>query len=86
MRPGPAELSINTSAGVLPAAVHPASLPGGSTTDVTFHVPLSGEWMIAVEDVEQLSGAELNPNIGVCTMGFEIRGDGSTSMSCLSVP
>jgi hypothetical protein len=86
MRPAPLELTVMTPAGGLPGAVEPASLPAGTTTDVTFHVPLGGEWSIAVNGEVQLGGDELNPNIGVCTMGFEFTADGGMSVGCHLFP
>jgi hypothetical protein len=86
MRPDPVVLTITTTAGVLPGAVQPSSLSAGSTTNVTFHVPLGGEWAIAINGQDQLGSDELNPNIGACTMGVELGADGSMGMGCLSVP
>ena len=71
---------------MLPGAVQPQSLPAGSTTTVTFHVPLGRDWAIAINGQDQLGGDELNPNIGACTMGIELNADGGMGMGCLSVP
>lgn len=65
---GPAELTISTPAGVLPGAVRPASLPAGSTTAVTFHVPMAGEWAIEVNGLPAFGSAEINRNMAVCEM------------------
>ena len=86
MRPDQAVVTVSTPAGVLPSAVQPALLPAGSTTNVTFHVPLGGEWAIAINGEDQIGASELNPNIGVCTIGIEILVDGGMGMGCLSVP
>ena len=54
----PAELTVRPPAGTvpgppLPGAVQPASLPAGSTTDVTFWVPPAGRWWIFLQDSER---------------------------------
>ena len=45
MRAVPVELEVRTPTGALPGAVQPASLPAGpSTTKVTYHVPIIGNF------------------------------------------
>ena len=90
LRPGQVKLSIKTSAGgvagtVVPDAVVPEWLPAGSTTNVTFYVPIEGEWWIDFNG-EPGPGSELAPNIGVCTMGLELPANGGMSGGCLSAP
>ena len=65
---GPAELTVSTPAGVLAGAVRPASLPAGSTTAVTFHVPMAGEWAIEVNGLPAFGSAEINRNMAVCEL------------------
>ena len=49
MTPHPVEFEARTPAGVTPGAVQPASLPAGpSTSNVTYQLPLAGEWRVAV--------------------------------------
>ena len=83
------ELSVITSAGVLPGGVQPASLSAGATTLLTFPpLPLNGGWIIAANGVEQVSRDVLNPNIDKCTTGtveIELGHDGVTSVHCLDV-
>jgi hypothetical protein len=83
MRQEPAELSVRTPDGVLAGAVRPATVPGNSTTEVTFYAP-PGEWSIGVK------GSSLAPRgndlIGVirsgCTPLIGLEADGGFSFGC----
>ena len=56
----PVELKVVTSTGrVLPNAVQPPSLPAGSETDVTFYVPITGQWWIRIPDGGHIGGREV---------------------------
>ena len=44
MRARPVEIRVRTPAGALPNAVQPASVPAHTTADVTFYIPLAGDW------------------------------------------
>ena len=64
MRPGPVELEVRTPAGVLPGAVQPASLPAGpSNARVTYHLPMTGEWSIAVNGDAFISSSDFGADI-----------------------
>ncbi len=83
MRQEPAELTVRTRDGVLAGAVQPATLPGNSTTDVTFYAP-PGEWSIRV------NGSSLGPRgndlSGVirtgCSPLIGLEADGGFSFGC----
>jgi hypothetical protein len=84
MRPGRVELEVRTPTGVLPGAVEPASLPAGpSTANVTYRLPITGKWWIAVNGDPFVAsgdfGAELRQG---CTLGIELSADGSASHGC----
>ena len=67
---GPVELTVTTPAGVLPGAVQPTSLPAHSTTDVTFYVPITGQWSIAINGSPDIPGADLREAIrSGCRLG-----------------
>jgi len=75
-RADPVELTITTpeDMAVVGGVVRPALLPALSETTVTFHVPIRGEWALAVNGVDQLLFHTVPiPNIDVC--GLEIDED-----------
>ena len=84
MRPGPVELEVRTLSGVLPGAVQPASLPPGpSTGTVTYHLPIAGEWSIAVNGDAFISSRDFGADIRQgCTLGIELSADGSSTHGC----
>ena len=84
LRAQPAKLEVRTPTGVLPGAVQPASLPAGpSTTNVTYHLPITGEWMIAVNGDAFIASADFGPDIQQgCTLGIELNADGSSMHGC----
>ena len=86
MRSGPVELTVSTPAGVLGGAVQPATVPAGSTTNVTFHVPVAGQWSIVLDGKVRFGTNALNSNIGICTMVMELPAGGGGSMGCPDVP
>lgn len=56
----PVELKVVTSTGrVLPDGVYPPSLLAGTTTDVTFYVPIDDQWWIRVPDGGHIGGREV---------------------------
>ena len=83
MRREPAEFTVRTPDGVLAGAVQPATVPGDSTTDVTFYAP-PGEWSIRV------NGSSLGPRgndlPGViragCSPLIGLEADGGFSFGC----
>lgn len=83
---GPVELTVVTPPGnVLAGAVHPASLPTGSTTDVTFHVPVGGQWWIAVNGVNEIDGREFRKHMRVgCQIEIDLQPAGEFGYGCLS--
>ena len=85
-RPNPLELTITTpeDMAVVGGVVQPALLPALSETTVTFHVPIRGEWALAVNGKDQLLFHTVPiPNIDVC--GLEIYED-NIEIRCPSVP
>jgi hypothetical protein len=82
--PNPVELSI-VRAGERVGAAQPASLPALSETIVTFHIPIAGEWIYAVDGDDQISSDELIPFIGVCALRVVID-VGDSTFSCLRAP
>jgi len=84
MRPGPVALEVRTPTGVLPGAVQPASLPAGpSSAIVTYHLPVDGEWSIAVNGDAFIASADFGPDIRQgCTLGIELSADGSSTHGC----
>ena len=86
MRPRPVELTVSTPAGVLGGAVQPATVPAQTTANVTFHVPVDGEWSIVLDGDVRLGTNALNSSIGVCTMVMELPAGGGGSMGCPEVP
>ena len=56
---GAVELNVTTPTGVLPGAVEPASLPAGSMTNVTLHVPAGGNWAITVNGSPDVLGSTI---------------------------
>jgi hypothetical protein len=88
LRAQPAALEVRTPAGVLPGAVQPASVPGGpSQVNVLFHLPIAGEWWIAVNGDAFIASADFGDGIRQgCTIGIELNADGSSSHGCVDRP
>ena len=84
LRPGPVQLEVRTPAGVLPGAVQPASLPAGPTpANVMYHLPITGDWWIAVNGDPFISSRDFGSEIRQgCTLGIELSADGSSSHGC----
>ena len=75
-RPDPVELTITSpeDMAAVGGVVQPALLPALSETIVTFHVPIRGEWALAVNGIDQLLfHTPIIPNSDVC--GLEIDED-----------
>ena len=83
---GPVELTVVTTPGnVLPGAVQPAALPAGSTTDVTFYVPIGGQWWIAINGFNEIEGAEFSKHMRVgCQFEIDLQAHGELGYGCLS--
>ena len=78
---------MTTPAGVLPGAVQPASLLARSTTDVTFYVPITGQWWIAINGSPDIPGADLREAIrSGCRLGIELSADGGMGLGCSGIP
>jgi hypothetical protein len=84
MRAGPVQLEVRTPAGVLPGAVQPATLPAGpSTAHLTYYLPITGEWSIAVNGDAFIASGDFGPDIRQgCTLGIELSADGSSTHGC----
>ena len=89
---GPVELEMTTPAGVVPGAVQPASLPADSTTQVTFHLPTTGEWTITVNGSPDITVAD--PNVPArwdisadiregCKLEIHLSADGGSGYECV---
>ena len=92
---GPVELEVTTPAGVVTGGVQPASLPADSTTQVTFHVPITGEWTIMVNGSPDITVADprvpdrwdISADIRAgCKMEIHLDADGSLGSTCVSQP
>ena len=75
LSPDPVEITVRTPAGVLPGAVQPTSrLEADSTTDVTFYVPLGGEWAIVRDGTEMISSVDISAKLGPgCSVHIYLR-------------
>ena len=62
MRAHAVELVVRMPAGEMRGAVQPALLPARSTTDVTFYIPITGDWTILNGDEELFTGEEFRWN------------------------
>ena len=84
LRAGPVALEVRTPAGVLPGAVQPASLPAGpSSAIVTYHLPIDGDWSIAVNGDAYIMKADFGADIRQgCVLGIELSADGSSTHGC----
>ena len=70
-------------AGELPDAVQPSVVEPNSTTDVTIHLPTSGEWTIVINGDDGWDSARLADLISEgCPLGFEIA-PVSISLDCV---
>ena len=74
MRPDPVDLRVMTPAGETSGAVQPTSrVEAFSTTDVTFYIPLEGEWRITgnLSDlITSVESAELDDG---CTVIIDLQ-------------
>ena len=84
MRAKPVELTVTTPAGALPNAVLPASLPAHTTAKVTFQIPLTEDWSIAVDDDPVMVNTQVSSEIfrEGCTFGIELAADGAVRYGC----
>ena len=83
---GLVKLTVVTPPGsVLPGAVQPAYVPAGSTTNVTFYVPTSGQWWIAVNGTDDIDGADFSKHLRQgCRIEIDLMADGGWGYGCLS--
>ena len=64
-------------------AVQPTSLPAGSTTDVTFHVPTAEPWWLFVGASNTFNGADIDMLVERgCTILIDVSADGSFHLEC----
>ena len=77
MTPDPVEFRVRTDAGDIPEAVQPASVPAGpSSTNVTFHLPIDGEWYITANaDPFFISWPDFPQIQQGCTLRIELADD-----------
>ena len=82
MTPDPVELGVRTDAGSIPGAVQPASVPAGpSSTNVTFHLPVTGEWYITANGDPWFISSPDFPDIQQgCTLRIELAPE--TTVGC----
>ena len=70
-------------AGAALGAVQPTSLPAGSTTDVTFHVPTAEPWWLFVGASNTFNGADIDMLVERgCTILIDVSADGSFHLEC----
>jgi hypothetical protein len=91
----PAGLTVRPAAGMIPGAaipgaVQPPLLPGRSTTNVTFYVPMAGRWWIFLQNSNVvISGENIDELVDVdpgCTLFLEFSADESVTLACPGPP
>jgi hypothetical protein len=82
--PRPAELAVVApGSGVIPNAAQPPSVAAGTTGEVVFHVPMTGDWEIVVNDASLLIRQDLKGRTGpIRNIGIEIDEQGSIGWWC----
>jgi hypothetical protein len=79
----PVELSVQTPSGMLAGAVQPVSLAPKEIGDVTFHLPMGGEWWISVNGMQMFSSTDVDEYVRQgCRLGMEVSTDGSGGIGC----
>jgi hypothetical protein len=80
----PADLAVATMAGrPLPGLVRPPTVPPGATTDVSFFVPLSSDWMIRVNGQDLIMRSDLRGRTGaINNIGIEVDQSGNSGWWC----
>ena len=75
------ELGVKVRGGTLPNAAQPPWVAANSTTMVTFHVPISDEWWLAVNGIGIVVGERLQRNLrgGAC---LEFSSTTNADFSC----
>lgn len=68
--------------GVHSGAAQPASVPAHTEANVTYYVPLGGDWSIWADNI-MIAGNDLIGSFGEeCTLGVELAADGSSETGC----
>ena len=81
---GAVELTVTTPTGVLPGAVDPASLPAGSMTNVTLHVPIDENWAITVNGSPDVLGSTIEDWAREeCLLVIELTNDHGAVFGCV---
>jgi hypothetical protein len=82
----PVELAVKmTTSGVLLGAVSPASLPANGTAQVTFYLPVSGDWWITVNESDMYGAADIREvGVGCGQLDMEVSADGHGGLGCAS--
>ena len=80
MKSEPVSLAVMTSAGVLPGAVQPASVPAHTAANVTFDVPLAKGGSILVDSRQWITNTEVDGE--GCTLGIEVAADEGITYGC----
>jgi hypothetical protein len=74
-----------TTGGVLLGAVSPASLPANGTAQVTFYLPVSGDWWITVNGSDMYGAADIRSmGVGCGQLDMEVSADGHGGLGCAS--
>jgi len=77
----PVALQVVKHAGV-PGGVQPASVPAHTEANVTYYIPLTGDWSIWA-DTLMIADPDTITSFGEeCTLGLEMAADGSASNGC----
>ena len=81
------ELAVTTPSGVLPGAVQPSRLPARGTDDVTFYLPIAGEWTITVNGTAMFFREDIHP-IGGCPtpLQMDVSTGGAGGVGCSTTP
>ena len=82
--PRPVELAVVTPGyGVIRDAAQPPTLPAGTTADVVFHVPMTGDWEIVVNEATVLLRTDLKGRTGeINRIGIEVDEQGGIGWWC----
>ena len=80
----PVELAVKTSTGVLAGAVAPASLPANGTAQVTFYLPVGGDWWITVNGSDMFPAADIRQvgSEGCARLDMEVTASGGGGLGC----
>ena len=81
----PVELAVTVGSTVVPGAVQPSSLGPHELADITFYLPLGGDWWITTNGMQMFDARSVDEYVREgCRMGMEVSTDGSGGIGCYS--